>query len=188
MPSFLVKSHKPEVRIYRFKGACSDKDIAEWRRDFETLVEENKKAGAVGALIDVGDIDSVSVDALDSLIEILVDPEEIVGGIKARFAFIGIKPFARRFLNEVMPLEPLKQIRARSFHEVAEEEALAWLQAMIDSTDAQPDKQVASDKKEPEKTDTKLQAEDKPAATAPSKSAAASALERLVKRAEPDKK
>jgi hypothetical protein len=37
-----------------------------------------------------------------------------------------------------MPLEPVKHIRARFFHEVAEKEALAWLSAMVDSAEDLP--------------------------------------------------
>jgi hypothetical protein len=144
MENIESKLHSPGVIIYRAKGNLTAENIEEWREALEKFVKENDKRGACGALIDVCEIEGLSAEALDTLMELLGDPEEAIRDIKMRFALIGIKPFTQRFLRESMPLEEIKHIRARFFHEVAEDEALAWLQAMV--TTAEEEK--AGDKKD----------------------------------------
>jgi hypothetical protein len=144
------KLHSPGVMIYRAKGNLTMDNVEEWREELLKFVKENGKRGACGVLIDVCDVEGLSAEALDTLMELLSDPEEIIRDIRMRFALIGIKPFTQRFLRETMPLEEIKHIRARFFHEVAEDEALAWLQAMVSSAEEQAEPAQAEDaKKEP---------------------------------------
>jgi anti-anti-sigma regulatory factor len=136
---FTSESHKPGIRIYRVKGRLSEENLEKWREELEAFVRENTSRGACGMLLDISDVEALNIDALDVLMEILSDPEEIIRETRMRFALIGVKPFAQRFLREAMPLEPVKHIRARFFHEVAEKEALAWLSAMVDSAKDLPE-------------------------------------------------
>jgi hypothetical protein len=101
-------------------------------------------------LIDISEVEAFNSDALDVLLELLSDPEEVIRETRMRFALIGVKPFAQRFLREVMPLEPVKHIRARFFHEVAEKEALAWLSAMVDSAGDLPEAKTGSSDDSPD--------------------------------------
>jgi anti-anti-sigma regulatory factor len=136
---YTSESHKPGVKIFRTKGRLSEENLEKWREEIEAFVEENEERGACGMLIDISQVEALNVDALDVLLELLSDPEEVIRETRTRFALIGVKPFAQRFLREAMPLEPVKHIRARFFHEVAEKEALAWLTAMVDSADDLPE-------------------------------------------------
>jgi hypothetical protein len=142
------ESHKPGVQICRTKGRISEADLEKWREELEAFIQENESRGACGMLIDISEVETFNVDALDVLLELLADPEEIIRKTRMRFALIGVKPFAQRFLREAMPLEPVKHIRARFFHEVAEKEALAWLSAMVDLPEA---KSETKDPAEPAK-------------------------------------
>ena len=150
MENFESKLHSPGVMIYRAKGNLTTENVEEWREELRKFVKENDKRGACGLLIDVCELESLSPEALDALMELLGDPEEIIRGVRMRFALIGVKPFTQRFLRETMPIEEIKHIRARFFHEVAEDEALAWLQAMV-STAEEEAKKAEPPKKEPEK-------------------------------------
>lgn len=167
MGEFESKLHNPGVKIYRVKGKISDDDVEKWRDELTAFVKSNKERGACGVLVDVIELDSLSIDGIDSLMEILSDPEELMKDIKMRFALIGVKPFTQRFLRETMTQIDAKHIRAKFFHEVSEGEAIAWLQAMVstaeeasgkgeDQKDKSGDKQKASEpekpkEKEPEK-------------------------------------
>lgn len=131
--------HKPGIMILRAKGKLDQDDLEKWREELEAFIKENEERGACGALIDVCELDGLSTDAIDALMEILSEPDDFIDTIRMRFALIGIKPFTKRFLREAMPLEPIKHVRARFFHEVAEDEALAWLQAMVDSAKELPE-------------------------------------------------
>ncbi|MBN1313051.1 MAG: STAS domain-containing protein [Anaerolineae bacterium] len=192
MENFESKLHSPGVMIYRAKGNLSTENVEEWRDELSKFVKENDKRGACGVLIDVCDLENLSPEALDILMELLGDPEETIRDVRMRFALIGVKPFTQRFLRETMPIEELKHIRARFFHEVAEDEALAWLQAMVstaeeESKKAEPDKKEAKEatvpkekeapktQKEPEKKDTPKSVEE-PKKKAPEKKPAAAKL------------
>ena len=172
MGSFESKQHAPGVMIVRVKGNVRADDLEEWRDDLEKFVRENKEVGACGMLIDTCQVDSFSADTIDALFELLTDPEEVIRDVKVRFAFIGIKPFTQRFFRETMPLDELKHIRARFFHEVAETEALAWLTAMVGSTDGGAQRLAAAKAApkdqakpaEPPKPEVKPAAPSKPAA------------------------
>ncbi len=131
--------HKPGIMILRAKGKLDQDDLEKWREELEAFIKENEERGACGALIDVCELEGLTTDAIDALMEILAEPDDFIDTIRMRFALIGIKPFTKRFLREAMPLEPIKHVRARFFHEVAEDEALAWLQAMVDSAKDMPE-------------------------------------------------
>ncbi len=137
MSSVEHKLHNPGVKIYRIKGEVTADDVEKLREELETFVKENGKRGACGILLDLIAVDAFSAEAIDALLELLSEPDDVIEGLRMRFALIGVKPFTQRFLREVMPLDPVKHIRARFFHEVAEEEALAWLQAMVSSADGE---------------------------------------------------
>ena len=137
--------HKPGIMILRAKGKLDQDDLEKWREELEAFIKENEERGACGALIDVCELDGLSTDAIDALMEILSEPDDFIDTIRMRFALIGIKPFTKRFLREAMPLEPIKHVRARFFHEVAEDEALAWLQAMVDSAKDLPEGEEEED-------------------------------------------
>ena len=170
MGSFESKLHSPGVMIVRVKGNVSADDLEEWRDNLVKFVRENKDIGACGMLIDTCQVDTFSADTVDALFELLTDPEEVIRDVKVRFAFIGVKPFTQRFFRETMPLDEVRHIRARFFHEVAEAEALAWLTAMVGSTDGGAERQAAAkaaakDKPaEPPKADVKPPAPAKPTA------------------------
>lgn len=137
MENFESKLHKPGVIIYRVKGSLSTDDIEKWREELLKFIKENDKRGACGVLIDVCEVEGFSAEGLDALMELLGDPSEIIRNMQMRFALIGVKPFTQRFMRETMPVEEIKHIRARFFHEVAEDEALAWLQAMVSTAEEQ---------------------------------------------------
>jgi len=138
MGTLTNKPHKKGVITLEISGKLDSGDIEQIREALEKFLAENRDAGACGFLINVVNIEEMSVDALDSLIEILAEPEEIIGSTRTRFALIGVRPFTKRFLREAMPLENISHLRARFFDETAENEALAWLQAMVDSADELP--------------------------------------------------
>jgi hypothetical protein len=175
---FSSESHKPGILICRTKGRLSEQDLEKWREELEAFVKDNASRGACGMLIDISEAEALNVDALDVLLELLADPEEVIRETtRMRFALIGVKPFAQRFLREAMPLEPVKHIRARFFHEVAEKEALAWLSAMVESADDLPDTADSSKETPEAKTEKKKEpAKEKeakkpsPTPTAPTKS------------------
>jgi len=148
MGNLAHKLHAPGVMIIRAVGVMVGDDLEDWRDELVKFIKENQKRGACGVLIDACEVKGFSIDALDTLAEVLADPEETIHDIRMRFAFIGVKPFAQRFLREAMPLEEVKHIRARFFHEVSEDEALAWLQAMVTSADGLPDVKSTTDKQE----------------------------------------
>jgi hypothetical protein len=148
MSSVEHKLHNPGVKIYRIKGEVTADDVEKWREELETFVKENGKRGACGILLDLIAVDAFSAEAIDALLELLSEPEDVIEGLRMRFALIGVKPFTQRFLREVMPLDPVKHIRARFFHEVAEEEALAWLQAMVSSADGEAAEEEEEEKEE----------------------------------------
>jgi hypothetical protein len=151
MSSVEHKLHNPGVKIYRIKGEVTDEDVEKLREELETFVKENGKRGACGILLDLIAVDAFSAEAIDALLELLSEPDDVIEGLRMRFALIGVKPFTQRFLREVMPLDPIKHIRARFFHEVAEEEALAWLQAMVSSADGETVAEKEEEKKKEEK-------------------------------------
>ncbi|MBN1428242.1 MAG: hypothetical protein JXB07_07645 [Anaerolineae bacterium] len=169
MENFESKLHSPGVIVYRAKGSLTTENVEEWREELRKFVQENDKRGACGALIDVCELENLSPEALDALMELLGDPEEIIRDVRMRFALIGIKPFTQRFLRETMPIEEIKHIRARFFHEVAENEALAWLQAMVSTAEeearrSEPDKKETVEAKE---KDTPKPAEEQQKKTEP---------------------
>lgn len=133
MGSIVQKQHADGVVAVRAEGTLLAEDIVKWRAELEKFVKTSEKIGACGVLIDISDVEELSIEAIDAILEFLADPEEIISSLRTRFALIGVKPFTQRFLREAMPLEDVKHIRARFFHEVAEDEALAWLQALVDS-------------------------------------------------------
>jgi len=148
METFETKLHKPGVIIYRAKGNLGTDDVEKWREELLKFIKENDKRGACGVLVDVCEVESFSAEGLDALMELLGDPGEIIRNMQMRFALIGVKPFTQRFMRETMPVEEIKHIRARFFHEVAEDEALAWLQAMVSTADEQAEtKPVEAGKK-----------------------------------------
>ncbi len=144
------KLHSPGVMIYRAQGDLTSEDLEHWRDELKKFITENEGKGACGVLIDTCELEGFNVEAIDTLFELLADPEETIKDIRMRFALIGVKPFTQRFLREAMPLEEIKHIRARFFHEVSEDEALAWLQAMVSSADGRPEAKAPLEKKEPE--------------------------------------
>jgi len=156
------KQNKPEIMTFTVSGTLSEEDTEGWRAGLEKFTGGLREKGAVGILLDVTGLEGFSIDAVELLIEVLSDPEEIFpDNRRVRLALIGIRPYTQRFLRAVMPLEPLKHVRARYFDEIAEDEALAWLQALVDSADdlpetvsksaaATPDKPAAADKPAPE--------------------------------------
>jgi stage II sporulation SpoAA-like protein len=184
MGSIKQEEHVTGVVIIRATGRLTSDDIEDWRDELEEFVKASKNRGACGALVDVSYVEEFSIDALDSVLEFLADPEEVISGVRMRFALIGVKPFTQRFLREAMPLDELKHIRARFFHEVAEDEALAWLQAMVTSATDLPEvkpseKSDSGDREKKSQRDPKAAilnlvrpAEPKPVAEAISKKAA----------------
>jgi anti-anti-sigma regulatory factor len=163
MENFESKLHNPGVIIYRAKGSLTTDNVEEWREELSKFIKENSQRGACGVLIDVCDLESISPEALDALMELLGDPEETIRNVRMRFALIGVKPFTQRFLRETMPIEEIRHIRARFFHEVAEEEALAWLQAMV-STAEEEAKKAAPNKEEPKEAAAKTKEKEAPKA------------------------
>ena len=158
MGSYESKLHKPGVTIFRAEGDLSSDDLEKCREELESFIKKNTERGACGVLIDACEVKGFSVDAIDTLMELLSDPEEIINEVRMRFALIGVRPFTQRFLREAMPLTPIKHVRARFFHELAENEALAWLQAMVSSVRDLPEvgkEEVKEDKKKDEKADKK---------------------------------
>ena len=185
---FTSESHKPGIRICRTKGSLSEQDLEKWREELEAFVKDNASRGACGMLIDISEAEALNVDALDVLLELLADPEEVIRETtRMRFALIGVKPFAQRFLREVMPLEPVKHIRARFFHEVAEKEALAWLSAMVESADDLPEAKDSPEDSPETKSETKKSAKEKEAKK-PSPTPTASTKTEPEKKTQPEKK
>lgn len=132
------------IMICRAKGEVDAEDFETWREHLLALVKSNKDS-ACGVLVDLRDLDNVTADALDAILEFLFDPQETLRDVRIRFALIGLKPFTQRFFRETLPIEQIKHLRARFFHEVAEGEALAWLQAMVDSAKDLPLPQKTSE-------------------------------------------
>jgi anti-anti-sigma regulatory factor len=182
MEKFDITLHKPGVVIYRAKGNLSTDDVEKWREELLKFVKENDKRGACGVLIDVCEVESFSAEGLDALMELLADPEEIIRNMHMRFALIGVKPYTQRFLRETMPIEEIKHIRGRFFHEVAEDEALAWLQAMVTTAEEQVETKVA-EPVEPKKEEAK-----KPPEPPQSKDVEKKPDEKEPEKREPDKK
>lgn len=187
MEKFESKLHKPGVIIYRAKGSLSTDDVETWREELLKFVKENDKRGACGVLIDVCEVESFSAEGLDALMELLADPEEIIRNMHMRFALIGVKPFTQRFLRETMPIEEIKHIRARFFHEVAEDEALAWLQAMVTTAEEQAETKQAEPVKE-EATEPKKEEAKKLPEPPQSKETEKKPDEKAPEKKEPDKK
>mgnify|MGYP005853797637 CR=1 FL=1 len=138
MANYESKLEKPGVVVYRIKGELDLDNVEAWRKHLVDFIKDNRERGACGILLDVCGVETISTDGIDAIMELLSDPEEIIGSTRTRFALIGVRPFAQRFLRSVMPLTPISHIRARFFHEVAEGEAVAWLSAMVDSADDLP--------------------------------------------------
>jgi flagellar biosynthesis GTPase FlhF len=151
MSNYESKLHKPGVKIYRAKGDLVADDVEKWREELIAFIKENNERGACGILLDTLEVESFSAEALDTLMELLSEPEDVIDNIRMRFALIGVRPFTQRFLREAMSQITLKHIRARFFHEVAEDEALAWLGAMVSSADELPDTRDVKEEKEKEK-------------------------------------
>lgn len=147
MANLEQKLHAPGIMTFRAKGQLSDTDVESWREELVKFVKDSEKTGACGVLIDMCDVDGIAIDAIDTLMELIADPEEALGTIRMRFALIGVKPFTQRFLREALPLEEVKYIRARFFHEVSESEALAWLKSMVSSADALPETKTRVEQK-----------------------------------------
>ncbi len=139
MGNYENKLHNPGVLTCHAKGNFSADELEKWREDIQEFIKGNTERGACGILLDLCEVEGFSTDAIDTLMEILADPEELGKDLRIRFALIGIRPFTQRFLREAMSNTDLKLIRARFFHEVAKKEALAWLQAMIDSAKELPE-------------------------------------------------
>lgn len=138
MGDYERKLHKLGVMIYHIKGDLKPEDITRWQEDVEAFIKENAKRGACGILIDAHKVDSFSVGALDAILALLAEPEDVITDVRTRFALMGIKRHTQRFLRSSMPLVPLKHVRARFFHETARDEALAWLSAMVESAEDLP--------------------------------------------------
>jgi len=166
MGDYERKLHKPGVVIYHIAGELKPEDVTRWREDVETFIKENAKRGACGILIDAHKVDGVSTAALDGVLALLAEPEEVILDVRTRFALMGIKRHTQRFLQSAMPIVPLKHVRARFFHETARDEALAWLSAMVESAEdlPKPTEVAPSEKKskeEDEKPADKKEAEAK---------------------------
>jgi hypothetical protein len=155
MGNYERKQHKPGVVIYHVKGNLEPEDITRWREDIEAFVKENAKRGACGILIDANKVDSFSVSALDGILALLAEPEDVIADVRTRFALMGIKRHTQRFLRSAMPIVPLKHVRARFFHETARDEALAWLSAMVESAEDLPKPSVVGSPDEKPKEDKK---------------------------------
>lgn len=155
MSNYESKLHKPGVKIYRAKGDLVADDVEKWREELVAFIKENTERGACGILLDTLEVESFSAEALDTLMELLSEPEDVIDNIRMRFALIGVKPFTQRFLREAMSQVTLKHIRARFFHEVAEDEAVAWLGAMVSSADELPDAKDVKVEKEEKKAEEK---------------------------------
>jgi hypothetical protein len=159
MGDYERKLHKPGVVIYHITGELEPDDVTRWREDVEAFVKENAKRGACGILIDAHKVDGFSVSALDSILALLAEPEDVVADVRTRFALMGVKRHTQRFLHSAMPIVPLKHVRARFFHETARIEALAWLSAMVESAEDLP--KVAETLPSDEKPKIKDKEEDK---------------------------
>lgn len=153
MGKFESKLHSPGVMIYRVSGDLDSDDLEKWRDELVKFIKENEAKGACAVLLDLANVESVSLEAVDGLFELLTEPEEVIGKVRMRFALIGVRPFSQRFLRETMPLEEIKHVRARFFHEVAESEALAWLHSMVTSADDLPEVKAATPASADTKTD-----------------------------------
>jgi hypothetical protein len=138
MGDYERKLHKPGVVVYHIKGDLTPEDVTRWCEDVEAFVKENAKRGACGILIDAHKVDGFSVSALDSILALLSEPEDVIADVRTRFALMGVKRHTQRFLRSAMPIVPLKHVRARFFHETARDEALAWLSAMVESAEDLP--------------------------------------------------
>lgn len=178
MGSIESQNHTPGIRIYRGKGQLTSDEFEKWRKELDDFIKENEKRGGCGILIDVLEVSAFSTEAVDAVMELLSEPDDVLKGPRIRLALIGVKPFTQRFLKESLAEAELDQVRARFFHEVAEKEALAWLQAMIKSIDTKPEEEEADKKEEkPEaeessKADKKEKEKAKPAAEEKSSGAA----------------
>ncbi|NDJ53262.1 MAG: STAS/SEC14 domain-containing protein, partial [Chloroflexi bacterium] len=144
MGSYENQQPKPGILVSHIKGDISDDDVEKWRADLEKFIEACKANKAGGILMNLSGVQSISLRALDAIMELLAAPDEVIEETRIRFALIGVGAFTKRFMRDAMPLAPIKHIRARFFHETAEAEALAWLQAMIDSADDLPEVEAKS--------------------------------------------
>jgi hypothetical protein len=158
MGNYESTSPKPGVRVYRIKGDLTPEDVEKWRENLVVFVKDNRERGACGVLLDIVDLETISTEAVDAVMELLSDPEDIIGDVRTRFALIGVKPFTQRFLRAAMPLAPISHLRARFFYEAAEDEAVAWLTAMVESADDLPSTRPAKTEKT-EETGKPVQAE-----------------------------
>jgi hypothetical protein len=143
--SITVERIHSQLLTVTVEGDLSAADVAAWRRDLQTFVSAQGAGGGCGLIIEAGAAQSITFEALDGLLELLGDPEGVLGAVRMRIGVIGVKGFTQRFLREALPLTPLDSVRARFFHEVARSEARAWVDSLPDAPPSKPDPPPASD-------------------------------------------
>jgi hypothetical protein len=139
MGSFESTAPKPGVIVHRLQGVFSGDDLNTWREALLSFFKDNHKQGACGVLIDARKVEGISTEALNTLCEILAEPPDEIQAVRSRFAFIGVGRYTERFMRAAMPITKISHLRGRFFHETSEEEAVAWLSAMVESADDLPE-------------------------------------------------
>lgn len=131
-------THSTGIETYRVSGTLTREDVEAWRTRIIQLVADGAERGACGALIDITCVEGLTVAALDVLIEQLAGADELLAKTRLRVALIGVSPHTERLLREALTRSTVKNLQGRFFHTTAEQEALAWLQVVIDTAAAPP--------------------------------------------------
>jgi hypothetical protein len=139
MGSFESTTPKPGVIVHRLQGVFSGDDLDTWRQALLSFFKDNHKQGACGVLIDARKMEGISTEAFNTLCEMLAEPPDEIQAVRSRFAFIGVRRYTERFMRAAMPITKISHLRGRFFHETSEEEAVAWLSAMVESADDLPE-------------------------------------------------
>ena len=122
-----------QLLLVTIAGDITVAHIETWRAELRAFLHSQGAEGACGLLVEIGDADSLTFEALDNALDLLAEPDALLGDIRMRIALIGVRGFTQRFLREAMPITPLKNVRARFFHEVARDEARAWVESLPDA-------------------------------------------------------
>lgn len=134
------RTHSTGIESYHASGTLTREDVEAWHTRITQLVADSAERGACGALIDISRVEGLTVAALDALIEQLANADELLAKTRLRVALIGVSPHTERLLREALTRGTVKNLQGRFFHTTAEQEALAWLQVVIDTAAAPPAK------------------------------------------------
>jgi hypothetical protein len=132
------RTHSTGIETYHASGTLTREDVEAWHTRIIQLVADGAERGACGALIDISRVEGLSVAALDALIEQLAGADELLAKTRLRVALIGVSPHTECLLREALTRSTVKNLQGRFFHTTAEQEALAWLQVVIDTAAAPP--------------------------------------------------